>query len=96
MRPATRVAARVLEGVYPTLVSSDIVTGDAESVVHILLNGRGGMPSFAADLSNEEIAAVISYVRTSWGNEAEVVTPEMVAEGSGEQEEPSGRPGAAD
>ena len=85
-----------IEGVYPTLVGSEIVVGDAEGVIQILLNGRGGMPSFASDLSNEEIAAVISYVRTSWGNEADVVTPEMVAAGGGEQEESSGRPGAAD
>ena len=85
-----------IEGVYPTLVGSDIVTGDAEGVVNILLNGRGGMPSFSSDLSNEEIAAVISYVRTAWGNEAGAVTPERVAAGGGEQEESSGRPGAAD
>ena len=85
-----------IEGVYPTLVGSEVVVGDPEGVVHILLNGRGGMPSFSSDLSNEEIAAVISYVRTSWGNEAGVVTPEMVAAGGGEREESSGRPGAAD
>ena len=85
-----------IEGVYPALVGSEIVTGASEGVVHILLNGRGGMPSFRSDLADEEIAAVISYVRTSWGNDAGPVTPERVAAGGGEQEESSGRPGAAD
>lgn len=85
-----------LGGVYPALVGSALATGAPEGVVQILLNGRGGMPSFASDLSNEQIAAVISYVRTAWGNEAEPVTPEMVAAGGGEQESDSGRPGAAD
>ena len=90
-----------IEGVYPTLVGSELVTGAPDGLIHILLNGRGGMPSFASDLSNEQIAAVASRVRTAWGNEAEPITPEVVASAAGEEGEQApgsstARPGAAD
>ncbi len=34
-----------------------------------------GMPPFAQTLSNEEIAAVVTYIRQSWGNRAAPVSP---------------------
>jgi mono/diheme cytochrome c family protein len=37
------------------------------------------MPSFAADLSDGEVAAVVSYIRGAWGNKAAPVTPADVA-----------------
>ena len=36
------------------------------------------MPAFADQLNDEEIAAVLSYERTSWGNRAPPVKPEDV------------------
>jgi mono/diheme cytochrome c family protein len=33
------------------------------------------MPPFAQTLSNEEIAAVVTYIRQSWGNRAAAVSP---------------------
>ena len=36
------------------------------------------MPAFADQLSDEEIAAVLSYERASWGNQAKPVKPEDV------------------
>jgi mono/diheme cytochrome c family protein len=30
-------------------------------------------------LTNEEIAAIISFIRNSWGNEGSIVTPDQVA-----------------
>jgi len=36
------------------------------------------MPAFADQLSDEEVAAVLSYERTSWGNQAKPVKPEEV------------------
>jgi mono/diheme cytochrome c family protein len=38
--------------------------------------GMGGMPSFAGALSDQEIADIANYVRTSWGNRA---TPDTTA-----------------
>ena len=37
-----------------------------------------GMPPFAHMLSDDEIAAVATYVRDSWGNRAGVVEPHVV------------------
>ncbi|MGN6703488.1 MAG: c-type cytochrome [Burkholderiaceae bacterium] len=34
-----------------------------------------GMPPFAATLNDAEVAAVVSYVRTAWGNQAGMVSP---------------------
>jgi mono/diheme cytochrome c family protein len=44
-----------------------------------ILLGRGVMPPFGAKLNDNQIAAVASYVRNSWGNHFGVVQPEEVA-----------------
>lgn len=36
------------------------------------------MPEFAAALSNEQIAAIATYVENSWGNAYGIVTPDDV------------------
>lgn len=40
-----------------------------------IIHGGGGMPAFGSRLSDEQVAAVASYVRNSWGNEFGPVTP---------------------
>lgn len=90
-----------IEGAFPALAGNEFVLGDPAEVVKLPLHGRGGMPNFGGELSDEEIAAVVSYIRNSWGNEASVVEPELVTQvRSGEVEEeapadPNARPGAA-
>jgi mono/diheme cytochrome c family protein len=37
-----------------------------------------GMPPYSPVMSDAEVAAVVSYVRASWGNAAPVVTPAEV------------------
>jgi len=44
-----------------------------------ILLGRGVMPPFGNKLDDNQIAAVASYVRNSWGNHFGVVRPEEVA-----------------
>ena len=44
-----------------------------------IILGRGVMPAFGPKLNDKQIAAVASYVRTSWGNQFGVVKPEEVA-----------------
>ena len=60
-----------IPGVFPGLVDSSIVTGPVEDHIGILINGVAGsaMQSFADQLSEVDIAAVIHYKRNSWGNE---------------------------
>jgi mono/diheme cytochrome c family protein len=65
--------------VGPALAESALVGGPPEQVINVVLHGRNLMPAFADQLSDEDIAAVVSYVRNAWGNDAEAVTPEEVA-----------------
>jgi cytochrome c oxidase subunit 2 len=65
-------------GDFPPLVGSDLVTGDPEPVIEIVVDGQGAMPAFGDELDDEEIAAVVSYIRNTWGNDAGVVDPAAV------------------
>lgn len=68
-----------IPGAFPKLAGNTFVQGPAQQVAHTILNGRGGMPKFGEELSDEQIAAVASYVRSSWGNKADPITPDIVA-----------------
>ncbi len=54
---------------FPALVDSPIVMGPMAENIEIMLNGRAGtaMQSYA-NLSDVEIASVITYTRQSWAN----------------------------
>ncbi len=79
-----------LPGVFPPLAGSEWVNGDPKTVARIALLGvtgsitvegksySGAMPPFGAMLSDAEIAAVLSHVRSSFGNHAPALTPELV------------------
>jgi mono/diheme cytochrome c family protein len=64
-------------GIGPALAGNANLA-DAHAVVDQILHGGGGMPPFA-QLTDEEIAAVAEFIRSSWGN-AFAVTPAVVAE----------------
>jgi mono/diheme cytochrome c family protein len=72
-----------VKGAFPALVADPIATGDATGAATRVLNGRGGMPAFKASLSDETIASILTYVRSSWGNKAGPVTPAIVAAARG-------------
>jgi mono/diheme cytochrome c family protein len=59
-----------IEGAFPKLAGNPFVTGDPKAVAATLLNGRGGMPAFRDDLKDDQLAAIATYVRSSWGNSA--------------------------
>lgn len=66
---------------YPALADHEYVTeADPEHVIETVIHGQGAMPAFGNELDDEEIAAVVSYIRNAWGNEAEPVSPGDVAE----------------
>jgi mono/diheme cytochrome c family protein len=68
-----------VDPVYPELAGNAFVTvREPHRVVDVIVHGRGGMPGFADNLSREEIAAVVSYIRTAWGNNASIVSPGQV------------------
>ena len=62
-------------GAYPALAGDNLVVGNAEPVIEVVVHGRGGMPAFGGELDNEGIAAVVSYIRNAWGNDASAVSP---------------------
>ena len=76
---------------YPPLAGSEWVTGPEGRVARIVLHGltgevevagqtySGAMPPWKDVLKYEEIAAVLTYVRSSWGNKAPAITAATVA-----------------
>jgi cytochrome c oxidase subunit II len=64
----------------PALAGSKFVTGPEEGPIDTVLNGRPNtaMQAFSKELSETEIAAVITYTRNSWGNKASDVQPAEV------------------
>jgi mono/diheme cytochrome c family protein len=54
-------------GRYPALASNPRLAG-ADYVVHLVLKGQKGMPGFADNLSDQQIADVVNYVRGNFGN----------------------------
>ncbi len=67
-------------GTFPALADSEFMQGDEHPVIDIVLHGRGAMPPFAGTLDDDEVAAVLTHIRTSWGNDAEPIDAETVAE----------------
>lgn len=49
-----------------------------EWTASVILTGPGYMPAFDEVLSDEQIAAIATYVASSWGNDFGMVTPEDV------------------
>jgi cytochrome c oxidase subunit 2 len=68
-------------GKYPALSGSSIVTGRIEGHLNRVMNGKAGteMQAWAPQLSDLEIAAVITYERNSWANHTgDVIQPMTV------------------
>jgi cytochrome c oxidase subunit 2 len=57
-------------GAFPALAGSAIATGPADGHVNLVMHGKQGtaMQGFANQLSDTDIAAVVTYERNSWGN----------------------------
>ena len=79
-------AGEGVPGVYPALAGSRAVTMQTPAnLVHMVLEGGFppatagnprpyGMPPFATVLSNDEVAQLLTHVRSSWGNQAAAVS----------------------
>ena len=59
-----------IPGAFPAITGSKIATGKVSDHIDIIVNGRSGtaMQSFANQLSDKEIAAVVTYQRNGLGN----------------------------
>jgi mono/diheme cytochrome c family protein len=67
----------------PTLIGSALTLARVDVPARILLHGKEGsvglMPPIGATLTDEQIAAVLTYVRREWGQSGAVVDPATVA-----------------
>jgi mono/diheme cytochrome c family protein len=73
-------------GAFPPLAGNPTVTGNPVAVIAIVKHGIGGkiavngtaysgiMPPWAGLISDEDIAAVVTYIRSSWHNRASPVS----------------------
>jgi cbb3-type cytochrome c oxidase subunit III len=79
-------------GPYPPLAgNADVTAADTSNLILTVLNGRSGpiqvngktfsgvMPTWKAQLSDDDIAAVLTYVRSAWTNSAAAVTAQQIA-----------------
>jgi len=69
---------RGIAGAFPALAGDKFVIGPPTAPIGVVLQGRAGMPTFQADLTDGQIAAALTYVRSAWGNKAPAVTPDQV------------------
>jgi len=70
-----------LPGVFPALKGSKIATGPVAGHLNIVMHGKPGtaMQAFANQLSDADIAAVVTYERNSFGNNTgDIVQPSQV------------------
>jgi ubiquinol-cytochrome c reductase cytochrome b subunit len=78
-------------GAFPPLAGNPVVVGDPNAVIKIVSGGLSGsitvkgakyngqMPAWKGTLTNAQIASVITYIRSTWGNSASPVTEAQVA-----------------
>lgn len=86
-----QMGGRGVPGTFPPLMDTEWVTGDKGRLIRLLLHGVSGpmevngttysgtMPPWGGALDDEEMAAIATYIRTSWGNDASEVTADEVA-----------------
>ena|ERR1700744_3386524 len=65
-------------GAYPRLAGDPRLSSNLYPTM-MVLNGQRAMPSFGSALSDTQIAAVVNYLRTHFGNNyKDPITPEQV------------------
>ncbi len=73
-----QASGKGIPGAFPALAGNAFVQGAPGDVAAVLLKGRGGMPDFSGSLDDADIARVLSYVRSSWGNGAAAIGEQEV------------------
>jgi mono/diheme cytochrome c family protein len=88
---------------FPSLAgSSNVRSTDPTSLIRVVIEGARsvatareptgpGMPSFAWKLSDDQAAAVLTYIRNAWGAAAPEVSASQVAQGRKRASTASGR-----
>lgn len=63
---------------FPALAGNKNLA-DKDLVIDRILNGKVPMPGFAGQYDDQQIAAIATYIRNSWGNDFGPVAPDEVA-----------------
>jgi cytochrome c oxidase subunit 2 len=77
-----QVNGQGLPPTFPGIAGSAVATGDIAAHIDISVNGRPGtaMAAFGPQLSDEQLAAIVTYQRNAFGNETgDLVTPADIA-----------------
>lgn len=86
-----QMSGKGVPGTFPPLTETDWVNGDKGRLIRLLLHGLSGsievngqtysgvMPPWGGALEDEGVAAVLTYVRSNFGNDTTAVTAEEVA-----------------
>ena len=72
-----------IPGVFPAIAGGAIATGDIAGHTDIVMNGKAGtaMQAFGAQLNDVDLAAVITFQRNAFGNDAgDMIQPSAIAE----------------
>lgn len=77
-----------IESVYPPLAKSDYLMADKKRSIVQIINGVTGeikvkgvtynTDMAGVDITDQEVSDVLNYIRNSFGNKGEAVTPEQV------------------
>jgi mono/diheme cytochrome c family protein len=68
-----------IAGAFPALAASPFIQGDPVLLTTTVLSGRGGMPAYKSELTDQQLADILTYLRAVWGNAAPPITVEQVA-----------------
>jgi mono/diheme cytochrome c family protein len=78
-----------VKDVYPPLAKSDYLMADKARSIGIVVNGASGEITvngvkydgemLGVELPDAQVSDVLNYVRNSWGNKGDGVTPEEIA-----------------
>ncbi|PVM93365.1 cytochrome C [Caulobacter radicis] len=74
-----QASGKGVKGAYPALAGAQLIQGDAKPLLSIVLNGKNEMPGFKDDLTDADLAGLLTYARTSWGNKGKAITPAEIA-----------------
>jgi mono/diheme cytochrome c family protein len=74
---------RGLPAMAPPLAGAAVVAGPADALIDVVLQGRDVDPAYPAmsplaGLPDDQIAAILTYIRQAWGNASPPVAPEAV------------------
>lgn len=86
-----QVTGQGVEGQYPPLAGSEVVLGNATNhLIAIVLKGLQGpvqiegkafnnsMQAWEGQYTDQQLASILTYVRSDWGNNAPPITADMV------------------